>query len=145
MLLGKGALIAKTDIKSAYSLVPVHPNDRKWLGMEWDGKIYIDGMLPFGLRSAPQIFSAIADAIEWCVVQEGVNYIFHYLDDFAVLGAPQSESCSQELFKLKKVCHELPCSRERGGAQHHLDLPRYSDRYCERCSLKTSYRDCCTQ
>lgn len=37
--LGKGALLAKLDIKSAYHLVPVHPQDRPLLGIEWRGKI----------------------------------------------------------------------------------------------------------
>ena len=60
--LGKGALLAKINVKSAYRLVPVHPGQRKWLGMQWQGKVYVDGMLPFGLRSAPKIFNAVADA-----------------------------------------------------------------------------------
>jgi len=54
LALGQGALIAKIDIKSAYRLIPIHHQDRKWLGMEWKGQVYIDGMLPFGLRSAPK-------------------------------------------------------------------------------------------
>ena len=62
--LGKGALIAKIDIKSAYCIVPVAPRNRHYLGMIWNNLVYIDGMLPFGLRSAPKIFNAIADAIE---------------------------------------------------------------------------------
>ena len=33
--LGKGALLAKIDVKSAYRLVPVYPGQRKWLGMQW--------------------------------------------------------------------------------------------------------------
>ena len=48
--LGKGALIAKTDIKSAYRLVPIRPHDRRWLGMRWKDRVYIDGMLPFSHR-----------------------------------------------------------------------------------------------
>jgi hypothetical protein len=54
--LGKGTLLAKIDIKSAYRLIPVHPHDRKYLGMLWKGNLYIDAMLPFGLRSAPKIY-----------------------------------------------------------------------------------------
>ena len=54
--LGEGSLIAKIDIKSAYRLIPVAPKDRLYLGMKWEGKVYIDGMLPFGLRSAPKNF-----------------------------------------------------------------------------------------
>jgi len=62
--LGPGALLAKVDIKSAYRLVPVHPDDRPLLGVMWKGAYYIDAMLPFGLRSAPKIFTAVADALE---------------------------------------------------------------------------------
>ena len=38
LALGRGAMIAKIDIKSAYRLIPVYPGDRKWLGMKWDNK-----------------------------------------------------------------------------------------------------------
>ena len=58
-------MLAKIDIAHAYRNVPVHPEDRKLLGMQWQGKVYIDTALPFGLRSAPKIFTAISDALEW--------------------------------------------------------------------------------
>ena len=61
---GTGALLAKADIKSAYRLVPVHPDDRLLLGVEWQGMQYVDAMLPFGLCSAPKLFTAIADVLE---------------------------------------------------------------------------------
>ena len=51
--LGNGALLAKMDIKQAYRQVPVHPKDRRLLGMLWNENVYIDTTLPFGLRSAP--------------------------------------------------------------------------------------------
>ena len=51
----------------------------------------MDGMLPFGLSSAPKIFNSVADALEWCVSREGVEFIFHYLDDFAVVWAEQEQ------------------------------------------------------
>ena len=105
--LGQGAQLAKIDIKSAYRLVPVHPGQRKWLGMQWRGKVYVDGMLPFGLRSAPKLFNAVADAIEWCVAKQGVQHVYHYLDDFIVLGSPGTEECSAYLGILQCVCQEL--------------------------------------
>ena len=47
------------------------------------------------LRLAPQIFKAVSDALE-CVVQyNGVQRVFHYLDDFLVIGAPGSSECAQ--------------------------------------------------
>jgi len=107
MELGMGSLLAKTDIKSAYRLVPVHPEDRHYLGMEWGGCVYVDGMLPFGLRSSPIIFTAIADALEWCIRQAGVDNVFHYLDDYVVLGPPDSNVCQWFLDILERVCAQL--------------------------------------
>ena len=71
--LGQGALLAKIDIRSAHRVVPVHPEDRRLLGMSWKGRIYVDATLPFGLRSAPKIFTAVADACEWILKQRGLR------------------------------------------------------------------------
>ena len=79
--LGRGALIAKLDVKAAYRLIPVHPEDRPLLGIEWRGAQYVDAMLPFGLCSAPKIFTAVADGLEWILRQRGIRHIDHYLDD----------------------------------------------------------------
>ena len=50
----------------------------------------MDRALPFGLRSAPKLFTAVADAIAWTLFFKGVPYLLHYLDDFLFLGAPGS-------------------------------------------------------
>ena len=47
--LGRGSLLVKVDIESVYRLIPVHPQDRLLQAVRWDGKLYIDLMLPFGL------------------------------------------------------------------------------------------------
>jgi len=65
--------------------VPVHPDNRPLLGVMWKGVYYFDAMLPFGLRSAPKIFTAVADALEWCVHRRGVRGIDHYLDNFIIV------------------------------------------------------------
>ena len=44
--LGRGTMLGKTDIKSAYRIV--HPADRLLLGMEWQGNIFVDFRLPLG-------------------------------------------------------------------------------------------------
>ena len=84
--LGPGAQMAKFDIESAYRLILVHQDDRAMLGMKWRGKLYIDSVLPFGLRSAPKIFNAMADALQCVMEQHGVRAMVHYLDDYLVLG-----------------------------------------------------------
>ena len=47
--LGKGALVAKVDLKNAFCLCPVSREDWHLLGIHWQGKYYIDKCLPFGL------------------------------------------------------------------------------------------------
>ena len=39
---GPGSFLAKTDIESAFRLIPVHPDDYELLGMKWEGKYYYD-------------------------------------------------------------------------------------------------------
>ena len=62
-----GALLAKNDIQKAYRNIPVHPQDRMLLGMMWEGSLFVDSALPFGLRSVPKSFTAVADAAKWIV------------------------------------------------------------------------------
>ena len=76
-------------------------------------------MLPFGLRSAPKLFNVVADALEWCVRTQGVQPIFHYLDDFLVLGAPDSPQCAQGMAILDGVCATLGVPT----AEHKRDGP----------------------
>ena len=80
--LGPGTLLAKIDVQQAYRDIPVHPNDRHLSGMSWNQQIFVDCQLPFGLRSAPAIFSATADVIKWLVKNKSITYCMHYLDDF---------------------------------------------------------------
>ena len=77
------------------------------LGMQWQGRLFIDATLPFGLRSAPLIFSAVADALEWVVRQAGAQHIFHYIDDFILLGPQGSEECARGLRCLEQACENL--------------------------------------
>ena len=105
--LGKGALLAKVDVKSAFRIVPVHPEDRLLLGMKWREQLFIDTTLPFGLRSAPKIFNCLADSIEWMLKKRGVPFVIHYLDDFLIIGPPLSDGCSQGLSQCKDLCSLL--------------------------------------
>ena len=105
--LGSGALLAKLDLRNAYRVVPVHPDDQPLLGMRWGGSLFLDAALPFGLRSAPKIFSAVADALLWCMYTSGVTSAIHYLDDFLFFGRPDSEDCGRNLAKAVEVCTAL--------------------------------------
>jgi len=62
---GKSSLLVKADIKEVYRIVPVQPEDQHLLGIEREGAIFMNKSLPFGLRSRPKIFYAVADAAQW--------------------------------------------------------------------------------
>lgn len=90
-------MLAKMDLKNAYRVVPVHADDHPLLAIRWGGETYIDTALPFGLRSAPKIFSALADALAWILKDRGVAWQLHYLDDFLFAGPPRSNACAEAL------------------------------------------------
>lgn len=95
--LGLGTLMGKMDIKQAYRMVPVDPNNRHLLGMRWQEAVHVDKVLPFGLHLAPLIFTAVADAIQWIMEQNGATFVDHYLDDFVTVGKPGLEECASNL------------------------------------------------
>ena len=95
---------AKLDIANAYRSVPVHPVDRLLLGMRLRGATLVDGALPFGLRSAPKLFTAVADAF---FRREGIVHAMHYLDNFLVAGAPDTVECRLALEASLSLCNRL--------------------------------------
>ncbi len=67
----------------------------------------MDTTLPFGLRSAPLIFSAVADALAWSMEKHGVSWLAHYIDDFITVGAPGGSECGDNAVTMHRVCQEL--------------------------------------
>ena len=103
---GRGAMLAKMDIKQAYRNIPVHPEDRALLGMKWQGRAFADKVLPFGLQSAPIIFTAFADDLQWLIQKQGVESIFHYLDNFITVGKPGSPECEINMKIMEQMCKD---------------------------------------
>ena len=114
-----GTLMAKIDIESAYRLIPVHPSDRPLQAMEFEECVYVDPMLPFGLRSAPKIFNALADGLEWHLRNCGIRHVFQYLDDFIVVAPPHSSECAEALAIITQACANLGVPL----AEHKRDGP----------------------
>ena len=67
LILGREIELVKLDLKNAYRIVSIHPHDHYLLCFHWEGGTYTDRNLPFGLRSAPKIFTAVADMLAWAV------------------------------------------------------------------------------
>ena len=114
-LLGPGCLMAKLDLKEAYRSVPVHPADQPKLAVRWNGSVYIDRALPFGLRSAPKLFSALTDGFMWILHSKGIKWGLHYLDDFLLLGPANLPDCQTALATTLTTCEQvgLPVAPEK--------------------------------
>ena len=104
--LSPGALLGKMDIRQAYRNIPMSPDDSRLLGMQWEGNIYADKALPFGLCSAPIIFSAVGDALQWIMLQDGALWVGHYLDDFITLGPADSNRCQENMAIMEGTCYK---------------------------------------
>ena len=105
--LGRDAQLTKLDIKDAYRIIPVNPDDYHLLGISWRGATYIDRALPFGLRSAPKIFSAVADLVAWVLHQQGIKHQLHYLDDFLFLDAATPQGSTGTLEQVLRIFQGL--------------------------------------
>ena len=62
---GPGCFMAKTDIKSAFRIIPIHPSDHPLLGMKWRGLYYHDRCMPMGCASSCKTFKISSTSIEW--------------------------------------------------------------------------------
>ena len=103
---GRGCFLAKTDVDSAFRLIPLRPRDYELFGMQWEGKFYYDKVLPFGLRSALFLFNQLSEAVEWLLLNHcSISFVCHILDDFLVIEppspiAPHNLACQQNLSSM---------------------------------------------
>ncbi|XP_041435508.1 uncharacterized protein LOC121399294 isoform X1 [Xenopus laevis] len=105
---GRGALMAKADVESAFRLLPVHRESLHLLGCFFGGGYYVDRSLPMGCSISCSYFEAFSTFLEWVVRQKaGVNGIIHYLDDFLCVGPSDSALCGVLLQTLCEVASEF--------------------------------------
>ena len=72
------------DMMSGYYHVGLHPSSRNFVGFHWGGRYYVYNCLPFGLSTAPWVFSkAMRESVmKWR--REGIRFL-SYLDDFTFM------------------------------------------------------------
>lgn len=124
---GQGCFLAKTDVESAFRLIPVNPKDYELLGMCWNGKYFYDKVLPFGLRSAPYLFNQLSDALEWILLNKCfISFVCHILDDFLIieppsLAFPSNQLCQQSLSSMlltfKRLGIPIALDKTKGPCQ----------------------------
>ena len=79
----KGDYAFKIDLQDAYFHVPIHPSSRKYLRFAFENRVYQFRVLPFGLNTAPQVFTRLGHTVTAYLHRQGVSVI-PYLDDWLV-------------------------------------------------------------
>lgn len=106
--LGQHAEMAVVDIKSAFRLLPVHPDDFELLGFKIDGHYYVDKNLPMGCKISCNYFEKFSTFLHFLVEKKsGKNTLDHYLDDFIFAGKSLSGDCKLLRDSFLSICESL--------------------------------------
>ena len=89
-LLNKDDYMCRLDLKEAYFFIPIHRDYKKYLRFKHRDQLYEFNILPFGLSSAPFVFTKIGKTIVNWLRNNGVRVVI-YLDDFLILGRSKEE------------------------------------------------------
>ena len=83
-LLKLGDWLVKIDLKDAYLTVPIWINHQKYLRFLWKDSMLEFACLPFGLASAPRVFTKLMKPVVALLRQQGIRLII-YLDDILIM------------------------------------------------------------
>jgi len=114
--LGKGAKLAKMDIKSAFRLLPVNPGEFDLLGFKIENEIYIDKCMPMGCSISCATFEKCSTFLHWTLAKESESKnIDHYLDDFLFGGKKDTHECEKLMLKFESICSDIgvPIANEK--------------------------------
>jgi ribonuclease HI len=91
----QGDWATKIDLKSAYSHVPVQEELRPYLGFGYRDAFYRYRTMPFGLRTAPRVFTKILRPVASWLREMKDTRLTVYMDDILILGATEEEARRQ--------------------------------------------------
>jgi hypothetical protein len=97
--------VVSIDLHDAFFHIPIHPAARKYMRFVSCGQVYQFRALPFGLKSAPWIFSMVVRELQVLAHKEGI-FLHQYLDDWVIRHADPRVLLSQLHFVLE-LCHKM--------------------------------------
>ena len=96
----------KLDLKDAYWHIPLHPSSQKFLTFKLGKRKYKWTVVPFGLKTAPYIFSKIMYTVIKYIRSQYNIQIFNYLDDILIL-AEYFQECKSHIQIVLNVLKDL--------------------------------------
>ena len=86
-----GEWVSSIDLSDAYLHIPIHPNSRKYLRFCYNSQVFQFTSLPFGLATAPQVFTMIVKEVKLMALSRGLG-LHQYLDDWLIRSQSQEEA-----------------------------------------------------
>uniref|UniRef100_A0AC34FUH3 Reverse transcriptase domain-containing protein n=1 Tax=Panagrolaimus sp. ES5 TaxID=591445 RepID=A0AC34FUH3_9BILA len=93
-ILSKDSVMAKIDLKDAYFSIPIHKKHRKYLVFRALGKLYAFRALPFGLATAPFVYTRVSKKVAAYLRSLGIRLVV-YLDDWLIIADSPKELLKQ--------------------------------------------------
>ena len=113
--LRRGSFLAKTDIKSAFRIIPIRPSDYDLLGIFWQGKFYYDRAMPIGCASSCRTFEMFSTALVRVAKKHlMIPHLIHILDDY-LMAASTYHQYRINLVRFLSLCKYLgvPMARKK--------------------------------
>ena len=86
-----GEWVSSIDLSDAYLHIPIHPNSRKYLRFCHKSQMFQFTSLPFGLATAPPVFTMIVKEVKLLALTRGIR-LHQYLDDWLIRAQSQEEA-----------------------------------------------------
>ena len=86
-----GEWVSLIDLSDTYLHIPIHPNSRKYLRFCHRSQVFQFTSLPFGLATAPQVFTIIVKEVKLMALSRGLR-LHQYLDDWLIRSQSQEEA-----------------------------------------------------
>ena len=86
-----GDWVSSIDLSDAYLHIPIHPLSRKYLRFCHRSQVFQFTSLPFGLATAPQVFTMIVKEVKLMALWRGLR-LHQYLDDWLIRSQSQEEA-----------------------------------------------------
>ena len=105
---GKNCDMAKCDVKSAFRLLPIHPDDYDLVGFTFDNKYYYDMCMPMGASVSCSTWVKFSSFLEWLLKSSSPRgRTMHYLDDTLFVGQEGTQDCLTLMNNFHELCHYL--------------------------------------
>lgn len=94
-LLCRNDFMAKIDLKDAYYLIKIKESHQKYLRFRFRNNIYEFCCMPFGLTSAPRVFTKLLKPVIHILRKQKIKSVI-YLDDFLIMNESY-ENCLENI------------------------------------------------